>query len=121
MISARRKALDEYGGVFLADVVGLGKTYMSALLAQQLQRTHASSSRRPQLLEQNNPGSWPNVFRDFAFRRRDFESIGKLERTDSIGTLRSTKTSLSTRVAPIPHGRQRRVTKSLRRFAAASA
>ena len=31
-----RKVLDEYGGVFLSDVVGLGKTYMSALLAQQL-------------------------------------------------------------------------------------
>ena len=32
----RSKVLDEYGGVFLSDVVGLGKTYMSALLAQQL-------------------------------------------------------------------------------------
>jgi hypothetical protein len=30
------KILEEYGGVFLSDVVGLGKTYMSALLAQQL-------------------------------------------------------------------------------------
>ena len=28
--------LGDYGGVFLADVVGLGKTYISALLAQQL-------------------------------------------------------------------------------------
>jgi hypothetical protein len=27
-----RKVLDEYGGAFLSDVVGLGKTYMSALL-----------------------------------------------------------------------------------------
>src|SRR6266496_6656406 len=31
-----RKVLDEYGGAFLSDVVGLGKTYMSALLAQHL-------------------------------------------------------------------------------------
>ena len=31
-----RKVLEEYGGLFLADVVGLGKTYMAALLAQQL-------------------------------------------------------------------------------------
>ena len=31
-----RKVLDEYGGTFLSDVVGLGKTYMSALLAQHL-------------------------------------------------------------------------------------
>ena len=28
--------LDTYGGVFIADVVGLGKTYVSALLAKQL-------------------------------------------------------------------------------------
>src|SRR5207249_5591807 len=35
VISAR-KVLQEYGGVFLADVVGLGKTYMAALIAQQL-------------------------------------------------------------------------------------
>jgi HKD family nuclease len=31
-----RKVLDEYGGAFLSDVVGLGKTYMSALLAQHI-------------------------------------------------------------------------------------
>ena len=31
-----RKVLEEYGGVFLSDVVGLGKTYMSALLARHL-------------------------------------------------------------------------------------
>ena len=37
MLNAR-KVLDEYGGAFLSDVVGLGKTYMSALLAQQLER-----------------------------------------------------------------------------------
>jgi hypothetical protein len=30
------KILGEYGGAFLSDVVGLGKTYMSALLAQHL-------------------------------------------------------------------------------------
>src|SRR3989344_5640011 len=31
-----KKILDEYGGVFIADVVGLGKTYISAMLAGQL-------------------------------------------------------------------------------------
>ncbi len=35
-VTAARRTLDEYGGVFLSDVVGLGKTYMAALLAQQL-------------------------------------------------------------------------------------
>ena len=28
--------LEEYGGVFISDVVGLGKTYIAAMLAQQL-------------------------------------------------------------------------------------
>ena len=32
-----KKIIEEHGGVFLADVVGLGKTYMAALLANQLQ------------------------------------------------------------------------------------
>jgi HKD family nuclease len=32
-----KKILEEYGGVFIADVVGLGKTYISTLLAGQLE------------------------------------------------------------------------------------
>ena len=36
-VTSAKKILDGYNGVFLADVVGLGKTYISALLAQQLQ------------------------------------------------------------------------------------
>ncbi len=35
VINAKR-ILEEYGGVFISDVVGLGKTYMSAMLAGQL-------------------------------------------------------------------------------------
>ena len=31
-----KKILLEYGGVFISDVVGLGKTYVSAMLAGQL-------------------------------------------------------------------------------------
>ena len=45
-VLSARKVLDEYGGVFLSDVVGLGKTYMSALLAQQLDGRLSSSRRR---------------------------------------------------------------------------
>ena len=59
-----RKVLDEYGGAFLSDVVGLGKTYMSALLAQQLDGRHLVIAP-PHLLDRNNRGSWPNVFSDF--------------------------------------------------------
>lgn len=62
-----RKVLDEYGGAFLSDVVGLGKTYMSALLAQHLNEP-CFVIAPPHLLDEHNPGSWPNVFREFGVR-----------------------------------------------------
>ncbi|HUT64199.1 MAG TPA: phospholipase D-like domain-containing protein, partial [Anaerolineae bacterium] len=72
-----KKILLEYGGVFIADVVGLGKTYISAMLAGQLDgRTLVIAP--PMLLEKSNPGSWPNVFSDFRVSA-DFESLGKLD------------------------------------------
>ena len=78
---AVNKAVDilgQYGGVFISDVVGLGKTYMSAMLAQQLDgRTLIIAP--PVLLDKENPGSWPNVFSDFKVHA-DFESIGKLDK-----------------------------------------
>ena len=71
--------LEEYGGVFIADVVGLGKTFISAMLAQQLDgRTLVIAP--PVLLDRDNPGSWPNVFSDFGVRQTDFESIGMLDK-----------------------------------------
>src|SRR6266446_5407363 len=72
------KVLDEYGGAFLSDVVGLGKTFMSALLAQQLNEPCLVIAP-PHLLDEHNRGSWPNVFSDFQVRQTDFESIGKLD------------------------------------------
>jgi superfamily II DNA/RNA helicase len=77
-VLSARKVLDEYGGVFLSDVVGLGKTYMAALLAQQLDG-RCLVIAPPHLLDKNNPGSWPNVFGDFHVPHTDFESAGKLE------------------------------------------
>jgi superfamily II DNA/RNA helicase len=72
-----KKILLEYGGVFISDVVGLGKTYISAMLAGQLDgRTLVIAP--PMLLEKSNPGSWPNVFSDFRLSA-DFESLGKLD------------------------------------------
>ena len=73
-----RKVLDEYGGAFLSDVVGLGKTYMSALLAQHLNEPCLVIAP-PHLLDEHNPGSWPNVFREFGVRGYLCESLGKLE------------------------------------------
>ncbi len=76
-VLSARKVLDEYGGVFLADVVGLGKTYMAALLAQQLDGRSLVIAP-PHLLDKDNRGSWPNVFGDFRVPHTDFESIGRL-------------------------------------------
>jgi superfamily II DNA or RNA helicase len=72
-----KKILEEYGGVFVADVVGLGKTYIATLLAGQLDgRTLVIAP--PVLLDEDNPGSWRNAFRDFRIPA-SFESIGKLD------------------------------------------
>ncbi len=77
--------LEEYGGVFISDVVGLGKTFISALLTQQLDgRTLVIAP--PTLLDKNNPGSWPNVFDEFGVRQREFESLGKLDGIIKRGT-----------------------------------
>ena len=72
------KVLEDYGGVFLSDVVGLGKTFMSALLARQLDGRSLVIAP-PHLLDRHNPGSWWNVFREFGVRGFHCESIGKLE------------------------------------------
>ena len=79
-----KKILNEYGGVFLSDVVGLGKTYMSAMLAGQLDGRSLVLAP-PILLEKTTPGSWPNVFSDFHVPA-DFESLGKLDHIISRGT-----------------------------------
>ena len=72
-----KKILEEYGGVFISDVVGLGKTYVATMLAGQLDgRTIIIAP--PALLNRNKPGSWPNVFSDFHIPA-EFVSIGKLE------------------------------------------
>ena len=75
-----KKILDEYGGVFISDVVGLGKTYISAMLAGQLiNEGRILVIAPPVLLDKTNPGSWPNVFRDFNVPAT-FRSVGELEK-----------------------------------------
>ena len=79
-----KQILLEYGGVFISDVVGLGKTYISAMLSGQLDgRTLVIAP--PVLLEKTNPGSWRNVFSDFRVPA-DFESLGKLDDLLNRGT-----------------------------------
>ena len=79
-----KKILEEYGGVFISDVVGLGKTYIATLLSGQIEgRTLVIAP--PVLLDRDNPGSWPNAFVDFRVAA-DYESVGKLDDILAKGT-----------------------------------
>ncbi len=83
-VSNAKRVLLEFGGVFLSDVVGLGKTYMAAMLSGELDgRTLVIAP--PILLNKNDPGSWYNVFSDFRIPA-DFESLGKLDSLIKRGT-----------------------------------
>ncbi len=76
-----KKILEEYGGVFISDVVGLGKTYITAMLINMLVKQLDGKTlviAPPALLNKNNPGSWPNVFSDFNILA-EFVSTGKLD------------------------------------------
>ena len=76
-VSNAKKILGEYGGVFISDVVGLGKTYIAAMLTKRLDgRTLIIAP--PMLLDRNNPSSWNTVFSDFKIAA-DTQSLGKLE------------------------------------------
>lgn len=68
-----KKILETYNGVFLADVVGLGKTFITALLLQQLKgRTLVVC---PPVLKDY----WKDSLFDFGIRSFEVESLGKLE------------------------------------------
>ncbi len=67
------KILEAYNGVFLSDVVGLGKTYISALLAKQL------SGGKLVLCPPPLKEYWEETFRDFGVRKFRVESLGKID------------------------------------------
>ncbi len=71
VIDAKNK-IEQFGGVFLADVVGLGKTYISALLAREL-GGRSLIVAPPHLVDY-----WDEVFKDFGLVA-DVVSLGKLE------------------------------------------
>jgi len=72
-VVSARKILDAYNGVFLADVVGLGKTYISALLAQQLPGSKLIIC--PPVLKDY----WEETFFEFGIQKFKVESLGKLD------------------------------------------
>lgn len=69
--------LTQHGGVFLSDVVGLGKTYMGALLLRQL-KGKSIIIAPPTLVDKSNPGGWEQVLKDFDLNYY-CQSRGKLE------------------------------------------
>jgi len=76
-----KKIVEEYGGVFLSDVVGLGKTFMGTMLCQEVaKRTLVLAP--PHLIDENNKGSWENSFKNFGFKAKNYKcmSIGMLDR-----------------------------------------
>ncbi|KZX11108.1 helicase-related protein [Methanobrevibacter curvatus] len=72
-----KKKIATHGGVFLSDVVGLGKTYMGIMLAKEL-RGKTLVIAPPNLLKRSNPGSWTNASIDFNYHLEPC-SKGKLE------------------------------------------
>ena len=76
-VTAAKKILNAYNGVFLADVVGLGKTYITALLLQQLPAERKLIICPPVLMD-----NWKNAIRDFRVGGAIVESSGKLEKLE---------------------------------------
>lgn len=73
-IVSAMKILKAYNGLFLSDVVGLGKTYISAMLAQQLSGGKLIICP-PVLVDY-----WKDTFFEFGVKKFEVESVGKLDR-----------------------------------------
>ena len=73
-VASAKKILEAYNGVFLADVVGLGKTFISALLAQQL--SGGKLIICPPVLKEY----WEETLFEFGVKKYYVESMGKLDK-----------------------------------------
>jgi len=81
-VTQARKKLEAYNGVFISDVVGLGKTYICAMLANSFKRdTYKLFICPPVLVDY-----WRSVLQEFDVSRCDVESLGKLDRIIEKGT-----------------------------------
>ena len=72
-VVSTKKILDAYNGVFLADVVGLGKTYIAAMLARQL------PGRKLVICPPVLQDYWDETFFEFGVTKFKVESVGKLD------------------------------------------
>lgn len=75
-VTQARQKLDAYNGVFISDVVGLGKTYICALLANSFNRNSYKLIVCPPVLVDY----WRSVLQEFDVARCDVESLGKLDK-----------------------------------------
>lgn len=81
-VTQARQKLDAYNGVFISDVVGLGKTYICAMLANSFNRNAYKLIVCPPVLVDY----WRSVLQEFDVARYDVESIGKLDKIIVKGT-----------------------------------
>lgn len=75
-VTQARQKLEAYNGVFISDVVGLGKTYICAMLAKTLNRASYKLFICPPVLVDY----WKGVLQEFDVSRFDVVSLGKLDR-----------------------------------------
>ena len=73
-VLSAKKILETYDGVFLSDVVGLGKTFITAMLLQQLPPGRKLIICPPVLADY-----WKETLHQFYVPGFDVESLGKLE------------------------------------------
>ena len=81
-VTQARQKLDAYNGVFISDVVGLGKTYICAMLANSFNRNTYKLFICPPVLVDY----WKSVLQEFDVSRCDVESLGKLDKIIAKGT-----------------------------------
>ena len=81
-VTQARQKLDAYNGVFISDVVGLGKTYICAMLANTFNRNTYKLFICPPVLVDY----WRSVLQEFDVARCDVESLGKLDKIIAKGT-----------------------------------
>ena len=81
-VTQARQKLDAYNGVFISDVVGLGKTYICAMLANSFNRNTYKLFICPPVLVDY----WRSVLQEFDVARCDVESLGKLDKILAKGT-----------------------------------
>lgn len=80
-VTQARQKLDAYNGVFISDVVGLGKTYICAMLANSFNRNTYKLFICPPVLVDY----WRSVLQEFDVARCDVESLGKLDKVIAKG------------------------------------